>query len=529
MKNSRIIEIRTAIISGKKTATEFASESFAKFEDSENLHALTEILPAYAMERAEKIDAEIREIREKNNDDFAKTEAEVLEKIGVLAGVPYIAKDNFLTKAGHSTASSTFFANFKSPIDSTAVKKLDEAGAIMIGKSNLDAFAHGGSTENSAFGATKNAYDETRVAGGSSGGSAAIVAAGVVPFALGSDTGGSIREPASFNGVFGWKPTYGLISRWGVFAMASSTDVIGTFTETAEDAEILTEVLEGKDGHDGTLHEAFFAKDLKKIREENSVKKVGIIKEFLGDGVDPKVRESALQFAKTLRENGYEVDEVSLPMSKYALAIYYIVVPAELSSNLARFDGVRYGARAGEKFVKISEQKNRFITKDSEIAKKENLETEARNPEQMFVNSRNFGFADENKRRLMIGAFVLSSGYFDAYYLKAQKVRTLLIREFNELFEKYDFLVGPVAPTPAFKLGANTTNPLAMYMSDVMTTPASMAGIPALSIPWTNVKSDENVDLPVGMQIMGQQKNDAAVLEFSRKIEEIRDKNKEDK
>lgn len=513
---SEILEIRKRLARGETTAEKLVAESFAKFDDAKNLHPLVEILPEFAAARAQKIDAEIAKIRAKNGDDEAKNLAEIAEKLGALAGIPYVAKDNFLTAAAgsHTTASAKILANFSSPIDATAVQKLDAAGAILIGKSNLDAFAHGGSTENSAFGATKNAVDESRVAGGSSGGSAVVVAKEIVPFALGSDTGGSIREPASFNGVVGYKPTYGMISRYGVVAMASSTDVVGTFTRTAADAAILAEILSGRDGRDGTVLPDYFAKtDDGKIA--NAKPKIGVIKEFLGEGVDENVRKNTLAAVEKLRKSGYDIDEISLPTSKFALAIYYIVVPAELSSNLARYDGIRYGARAGQDFAKISAQKNRFAEPDSQV---ENGEiTEAKTIDDVFTNSRNAGFMPENKRRLMIGAFVLSSGYFDAYYLKAQKARTLLIRQFDELFAKYDFLIGPVAPTPAFKLGENTADPLKMYLSDVMTTPASMAGIPAISVP----NGATEAGLPVGLQIMAQQKRDRALLDFAAKFAEI--------
>ena len=516
---SEIIKIRSQIISGASTARAEVEKALAKFRDNADLHPLTEILPDYALARADEIDRKIQEIRDKNIDNITKIESEVVAQVGELAGVPYVAKDNFLTSApgSHTTASAKILANFESPIDATAVERLNQAGAILIGKSNLDAFAHGGSTENSAFGPTKNAYDDTRVAGGSSGGSAVVVAKNIVPFALGSDTGGSIREPASFNNVLGLKPTYGLISRYGVVAMASSTDVVGTFTRTAVDADILMKILSGRDGRDGTLLAYGYAELADRTTSDRPLK-IGIIKEFMGEGVDEEVRANTEKFAQKLRDQGHVVDEVSLPMVKYALAIYYIVVPAELSSNLARFDGVRYGQRAGvcQKFARISADPNRFATSDSQMISTENDKTEANDPDEMFTNSRNAGFMPENKRRLMIGAFVLSSGYFDAYYLKAQKARTLLIREFDKLFNDYDFLIGPVAPTPAFKLGENVSDPLKMYLSDVMTTPASMAGLPALSLPNGFTKSG----LPIGVQIIGPAKSDAKILRFAQNLED---------
>ena len=508
--NSEILKIRSRIISGESSARKEIEESLNAARENEDLHALLEILPDYALEKADEIDAKIAKIRAEISDQ-SELEKEIIAKIGCLAGVPYVAKDNFLTKVGHTTAASKYLENFKSPIDATAIERLDNEGAILIGKSNLDAFAHGGSTESSAFGVTKNAIDSTRVAGGSSGGSAVVVAKNIVPFALGSDTGGSIRQPASFNGVVGLKPTYGMISRYGVVAMASSTDTIGTFTKNAFDAEILCEILSGKDERDGTLHDKFFEVD----NSEQKNLKIGLIREFMGDGIDDEVRRKTLDFAEKLRAKGYDVDEVDLPMAKYSLAIYYIVTPAELSSNLARFDGIRYGLRAGISEDKISEQKNRFATKDSEIIKTENEKTSAENLDEIYGKSRDAGFMTENKRRIMIGAFVLSSGYFDAYYLQAQKARTLLICELDNLFEEYDFLIGPVAPTSAFKIGENIDDPLRMYLSDVMTTPASLAGLPAISIPNGANKNG----LPIGVQIIGQQKDDARLLALVKEME----------
>ena len=405
------------------------------------------------------------------------------EITGCLAGVPFVAKDNFLTYAAPTTAASKFLEHFDAPLQATAIEKLEAEGAICIGKVNLDAFAHGGSTENSAYGVTKNAVDATRVAGGSSGGSAVAVALGVVPFALGTDTGGSIRQPASFNGVVGIKPTYGAVSRYGVVAMASGTDTIGVLTESVDDTETVMSVLSGRDVRDMTTLPDYFAP-----QPAPTGKKLGVIKEFMAEGVDASVRAQVEAAIARYRQQGYEVEEVSLPMLKYALAIYYIVVPAEISSNLARYDGIRYGTREG---------------KDGTLS-------------DVYELSRQAGFMPENKRRIIIGSYVLSSGFFDAYYQKAQKARTLLIREFNQLFETYDALIGPVAPNPAFKIGENTDDPLKMYLEDVMTVPASLAGLPAVSVPIG--QTDEN--LPVGLQVIGARKADASVLAIARDAQE---------
>lgn len=465
--DSEILKIVDAVKSGKTTARAEVEKAIAAAKAADDLHALLELLENEALNRADEIDARI-----KNGED-----------VGKLAGVPYVAKDNFLTTVGHTTAAAKILESFESPLNATAIDKLDAEGAILIGKANLDAFAHGGSTENSAFGPTKNVVDSERVAGGSSGGSAAIVAAGVVPFALGSDTGGSIRQPASFNGAVGYKPTYGMISRYGVVAMASSTDVVGPLTRTVADAELLSEILAGPDGKDSTVHDDYF-----RVQTADSNKlKIGLIREFIGEGVDSEVVARTKDFVEQLKAAGHTVEEVDLPMAKYSLAIYYIVVPAEVSSNLARYDGVRYGLR-------------------SETAK---------TLDEVYGQSRDQGFMPENKRRIMIGSYVLSSGYFDAYYLQAQKARTLLIQEFDKLFEKYDFLIGPTAPTPAFKLGENTADPIKMYLADAMTVPPSLAGLPALSLP--NGVNDQG--LPIGIQIIGRQKDDARLLALAKSME----------
>ena len=403
------------------------------------------------------------------------------EITGRLAGVPFIAKDNFLTLDTPTTAASNFLAGFTAPLQATAIEKLEAEGAICIAKANLDAFAHGGSTENSAYGPTKNAYDKERVAGGSSGGSAVVVALGIVPFALGTDTGGSIRQPASFNNVVGIKPTYGTVSRYGVVAMASSTDTIGVLSSTVEDAETVMDILSGKDDKDMTTLPDFFAP----LTLEGP-KKIGIIKEFMDDGVDPEVKAATEKYAESLKAKGHSVEEVSMSLLKYALAIYYIVVPAEISSNLGRYDGIRYGNRA-----------------------------EASSLGETYGLSRDQGFVAENKRRIMIGSYVLSSGYFDAYYLQAQKARTLLVNEFNALFENYDALIGPVAPTPAFKLGENTSDPVKMYLADIMTVPASLAGLPAISVP----AGKSEAGLPIGVQLIGARKSDSLLMAIAKDVQ----------
>ena len=405
------------------------------------------------------------------------------EVTGKLAGVPFVVKDNFLAFGAPTTAASKMLEHFDAPLQSTIVEKLESEGAICIGKANLDAFAHGGSTENSAFGLTKNAIDQTKVAGGSSGGSAVATALDIVPFALGSDTGGSIRQPASFNGVVGVKPTYGMTSRYGVVAMANSTDTMGCFTHTVEDAEMVLSIMAGRDEKDMTSLPDYFV-------PESAVSgplKIGVIEEFMTDDVDEDVRQRTTDYIERLKAAGHSVETVSLPIAKYTLAMYYIIVPAEISSNLARYDGIRYGRRA-DGATTIAD---------------------------VYGKSRDEGFVAENKRRIMIGSYVLSSGYFDAYYLKAQKARTILIRECDALFSKYDILISPVAPTPAFGIGEKTDDPVTMYLADAMTVGASLAGIPAMSVPAGTASSG----LPIGVQLMAQRQDDAKLLAFAKSME----------
>lgn len=425
-------------------------------------HALLSLTEERALERADAVDRG--------------------EITGRLAGVPFVVKDNFLALGAPSTAASKMLANFDAPLQATAVEKLEAEGAICIGKANLDAFAHGGSTENSAFGPTKNAHDQERVAGGSSGGSAVITALDVVPFALGTDTGGSIRQPASFNGVVGVKPTYGTVSRYGVVAMASSTDTIGCFATNAEDATLVMDIMAGRDVRDMTTLPDFFTP-----KGSVAPQKIGVIREYMSDDVDQEVRNRVAEYIKTLKAAGHTVEEVSLPSVRYALAMYYIIVPAEVSSNLARYDGIRYGHRA------------------------EGVQTLA----ELYGRSRDEGFVTENKRRIMIGSYVLSSGYFDAYYQQAQKARTILINEYNTLFDQYDVLIGPVAPTPAFKLGENVADPVKMYLADIMTVPPSLAGLPAISVPAGRTQAG----LPVGVQLIGRQQSDALLLALAASVE----------
>ncbi len=407
------------------------------------------------------------------------------ENVGRLAGVPYALKDNFLSKEGETTASAHILQGFTSPVTATAVEKLEKEGAIMIGRTNLDSFAHGSSTENSYFGPTKNSKDLERVAGGSSGGSAVAVALDIVPFATGTDTGGSIRQPATFNGIYGLKPTYGTVSRYGVVAMGSSTDCVGFFAQTPEDLNLLMEITAGQDPKDMTTLPDFYGKDNEKFNDP--IKKIGIIKDFDNDAVAPSIRKALADKVEELKAKGHEIVELNMPALKYALAAYYIIVPAEVASNLSRHDGVRYGFRSD---------------------KSDNLND-------LYENTRNEGFMSENKRRIMTGNFVLSSGFYDAYYLKAAKARTMIINEYNDAFEKCDFILTPVSPNPAFKLGEKVNDPVAMYLEDMMSVSVNLAGLPGLAIP-----AGETEDgLSLGLQLVGPRRSDADLLKFAAEMD----------
>ena len=407
------------------------------------------------------------------------------EEVGRLAGVPYALKDNFLSPEGQTTAASHILEGFVSPVTATAVEKLEAEGAIMIGRTNMDAFAHGSSTENSYFGPTHNAKDFERVAGGSSGGSAVAVALDIVEFATGTDTGGSIRQPASFNGVYGLKPTYGTISRYGVVAMASSTDCIGFFTKTPDDMNLLMEIASGQDPKDMTTLPDYYNEPLD-AKLDGSRISIGIIKDFDNESVHPEIRKALQEKVDLLRSKGYEIVELEMPALKYALAAYYIIVPAEVASNLSRYDGVRYGFRS---------------------EKSEDLDA-------LYKNTRGEGFMPENKRRIMIGNFVLSSGFYDAYFLKAAKARTLIAKEYEKAFEKCDFILSPVTPNPAFKLGEKTSDPVTMYLEDAMTVPLNLAGVPGLTIPAGETKDG----VALGLQLIGPRRSDKVLIEFAKEL-----------
>lgn len=412
----------------------------------------------------------------------------ISNNLSELAGIPIGIKDNICTKNIKTTCASKMLENFVSPYDATVVEKLENKGLINIGKLNMDEFAMGGSTEYSAFKVTKNPWNLKAVPGGSSGGSAAAVAANMVPWALGSDTGGSIRQPASFCGVVGLKPTYGLVSRFGLVAFASSLDQIGPITKDVKDAAILLNVIAGHDEKDSTS-ENINSKDYTQCLQ-NNVKglKIGVPKEYFEEGINQEVKEKLQKTIKKYKELGAEIEEFSLDIADYALATYYIIACAEASSNLGRFDGIRYGYR----------------TKNYS------------NLKELYRNSRSEAFGSEVKRRIILGTYVLSSGYYDAYYKKAQQVRTLVQKEFDEAFKKYDVLLTPTSPTVAFKIGERSNNPLEMYLADICTVPVNIAGLPAISIP---IAVDSN-GMPIGMQLIGNRFEEEKILNAAYTLEQ---------
>ncbi|MEH7382742.1 Asp-tRNA(Asn)/Glu-tRNA(Gln) amidotransferase subunit GatA [Bacillus sp. JJ1533] len=434
---------------------------------------------------------------EENAREYAKQLDEALgnnHDLGLLFGMPIGVKDNIVTKGLRTTAASKILENFDPIYDATVVQKLKSAQTVTVGKLNMDEFAMGSSNENSGFKVTKNPWNLDHVPGGSSGGSAAAVAAGEVLFSLGSDTGGSIRQPAAFCGVVGLKPTYGRVSRFGLIAFASSLDQIGPVTRTVEDNAFLLQAISGVDQMDATSANVDVPSYVSALTGDIKGLKIAVPKEYLGEGVNEEVRQSVLDALKVLEGLGATWEEVSLPHSKYALATYYLLSSSEASANLARFDGVRYGYRTDN----------------------------AENLIEMYKQSRSEGFGDEVKRRIMLGTFALSSGYYDAYYKKAQKVRTLIKKDFEDVFEKYDVIIGPTTPTPAFKLGENMDDPLTMYANDILTIPVNLAGVPGISVPcgFSN-------GLPLGLQIIGKHFDESTIYRVADAFEKATDHHKQ--
>jgi aspartyl-tRNA(Asn)/glutamyl-tRNA(Gln) amidotransferase subunit A len=409
------------------------------------------------------------------------------EPLPPLAGVPVAIKDVMVTKGVRSTAGSRILENFVPPYDCTAVARLEDSGAIILGKTNCDEFAMGSSNENSAYGPVRNPRDKTRVPGGSSGGSAAAVAAGTAVAALGSDTGGSIRQPAAFCGVVGLMPTYGRVSRYGLIAFASSLDHIGPLTKTVKDAAIILRHIAGRDPQDSTSADVPVPDYEQEIGRPVKGLRLGVPKEYFGEGLDAEIKSAVEAAIQQLAEDGCEIVPISLPHTPYAIPTYYVIATAEASSNLARYDGVRYGYRSRQ----------------------------PRTLSEMYRRTRDEGFGAEVKRRIMLGTYALSSGYYDAYYLKAQKVRTLLARDFEQAFASVDAIVTPTTPAPAFKLGEKTEDPLAMYLEDIYTVVGDLVGVPGISVPCGQTKAG----LPIGFQILGKHFDEGTVLRLGHVVE----------
>ncbi|MBU5341482.1 Asp-tRNA(Asn)/Glu-tRNA(Gln) amidotransferase subunit GatA [Caldifermentibacillus hisashii] len=416
------------------------------------------------------------------------------DSTGILFGMPIGIKDNIVTKGVRTTCASKILENFDPIYDATVMQKLHNAETVMIGKLNMDEFAMGGSTETSHYQRTFNPWNLDYVPGGSSGGSAAAVAAGEVPFTLGSDTGGSIRQPAAYCGVVGLKPTYGRVSRFGLVAFASSLDQIGPITRNVEDNAYLLQAISGVDPYDSTSANLPVPNYVEQLTGDVKGLRIAVPKEYLGEGVQASVRNAILEALKVLEKLGATWEEVSLPHSKYGVATYYLLASSEASSNLARFDGIRYGYRAQG----------------------------AENLIDLYKKTRSEGFGDEVKRRIMLGTFALSSGYYDAYYKKAQQVRTLIKQDFDKVFEKYDVIVGPTAPTPAFKIGAQIDDPLTMYANDLLTIPVNLAGVPGISVP-----CGFDNGLPIGLQIIGKHFDEATVYRVAHAFEQATDYHKQ--
>ena len=468
---SVIRTLQQQLIDKERTAVEIAQDYLERLQVLEpQLHSFLTVTADKALAQAQAVDAALA----------------AGESLSPLAGIPIALKDNLCTQGIPTTCASKILSGFVPPYESTVTRRLAEAGAVFLGKTNMDEFAMGSSTESSAFQVTANPWDTSRVPGGSSGGSAAAVAADQAPISLGSDTGGSIRQPASFCGVVGMKPTYGLVSRYGLVAFASSLDQIGPFGRTVEDAAILLKAIAGHDRNDSTSLKVEIPDYTQHLKTDLKGKRVGVIKETFGEGLDGDVAKAMDAALDQLKQLGAEIVEISCPNFKYGLPTYYIIAPSEASSNLARYDGVRYGQR-----------------------------TETEDLLSMYTKTRAEGFGPEVKRRIMIGTYALSAGYYDAFYLKAQKVRTLIKGDFDEAFKQVDVLMSPTVPSTAFKAGEKVDDPLSMYLSDLMTITVNLAGLPGISLPC----GFDQAGMPIGMQLIGNALGEATLFEVASAYE----------
>jgi aspartyl-tRNA(Asn)/glutamyl-tRNA(Gln) amidotransferase subunit A len=472
LRGLTIGSLQERLASGEIKAADLCRAALDRIESLRELNAFITVTAEGAMATAQELDRGIEQGKQ----------------LPPLAGAVIAVKDNMVTRGVRTTAGSRILFNYKPPYSATVVERLQAAGALLIGKTNLDEFAMGSSTENSAYGPVKNPWDRSRVPGGSSGGSAVAVAAGMAIGALGSDTGGSVRQPASFTGVVGLKPTYGRVSRYGLIAFGSSLDQIGPFANSVEDVARILGVIAGHDPNDSTSSDAQVGDYVAALNGDVRGLRVGVPREYYGRGLDAEVKEKIEAAIRELEKMGAEIIEVSLPHTEYAVPVYYLIATAEASANLARYDGVRYGFRAEE----------------------------AATLKEMYSRSRDQGFGAEVKRRIMLGTYALSAGYYDQYYGKAQKVRTLIERDFREAFGRCDVIATPTSPTPAFKLGEKADDPLEMYLSDIYTITANLAGVPALSLPCGLSSSG----LPIGVQLIGKQFDEARLLRAAHNLEQ---------
>lgn len=482
LKNLTIKKFHEGLIQKQFSALEITKEFFDYIEKKDaEIGAYLKLTKDLALNQAKQVDVELAKKKE----------------LSILAGAPLAIKDNILIEGETTTAGSKILENYKAGYDATVIKKLKDERALFLGKTNMDEFGMGSSTENSAFKITKNPYDLQRVPGGTSGGSAAAVASDMAIAALGSDTGGSIRQPASFCGVVGLKPTYGAVSRYGLIALASSLDQIGPIAKTVEDAEILFNAIKGKDALDSTSVEYNRKSQIANHKLEDIQKlKIGLPKEYFISGLNKEVEKEINEAIKNLKFLKIEFKEISLPYTKYALSCYYIILFAEASANLAKFDGIRY-------------------------SRIKNTESKMRNLKDIYFKQRGNGFGDEVKRRIILGTFVLSSGYYDAYYSKAQKVRKLIKEDFDKAFKEVDVLLSSVSPTTSFKIGEKIDNPLTMYLSDIFTIPINLAGLPAISIPVKHQMLKAKNQLPVGFQLIGKPFHEADILGIGKFYEQL--------
>ncbi|MFH1541272.1 MAG: Asp-tRNA(Asn)/Glu-tRNA(Gln) amidotransferase subunit GatA [Elusimicrobiota bacterium] len=467
-------KIKKREISTRET-TEYFLKRIEKFD--EKIHAFNSVFIEKSLKKADEIDEKIK----KN------------EHVGILAGLPIAIKDNMCINGEKTTCSSKILENYIAPYNATVIKKLEDEDTVFIGKTNMDEFAMGSSCENSAFFATKNPWDLERIPGGSSGGSAACVASGMSTVSLGSDTGGSIRQPASLCGCVGLKPTYGRVSRYGLVAFASSLDQIGPFAKTVKDASLILQVISGYDEKDSTSIKIPVENYLSEIEKDINGLTIGLPKEYFIDGMNKEVEKAVRDSVKIFEKLGAKIKEVSLPHTKYAISVYYIIAPSEASANLARYDGVKYGFRA------VSE------TSDSLI--------------EMYEKTRALGFGSEVKRRIMLGTYALSSGYYDAYYLKAQKVRTLIKNDFDNIFKDVDMILTPTTPSTAFKIGEKTSDPLQMYLSDIFTISCNLAGNCGISLPC----GFSSTNLPIGLQLLGKPFDEKTILRAAHNFQKETD------